>query len=298
MRHRTRTILPALALLLAGTAAEAQHTVYGVTGGPGGAQQLVRFESGNPTSVTTLGATGANLTGIDFRPANGMLYGYNGTLLYTISLTTGAATPIFDVGNTAGGNAGFDFNPTVDRIRVTDTVGTNLRLNPNDGATTVDGAYTYAAGDVGAGQRPAFAAVAYTNNDTDPATGTTLYGIDANLGRLVLISNPNGGTVSTVGGLGLGFTPNVTGFDIVTVGGVNSAFFSVFGVSTGPLNAFYSVNLTTGAATLVGAVGVTGGLQGIAIVPSSTVPEPGSLALLATGLAVGGLVVRRRRARG
>jgi hypothetical protein len=272
--------------------------VYGVTSTADGGQRLVRFNSADPTSVTTVGLTGASLIGIDFRPATGTLYGYNGSLLYTIDLTTGAATPVFDVGDTMGGTAGFDFNPTVDRIRVVGPTGTNLRLNPNDGSTLIDGSLAYAAGDVNAGRAATVTGAAYTNNDVDPATGTTLYGIDAALGTLVTIAPPNEGVVNTVGGLGLGFAPTVNGFDIVTVGGVNSAFLTAFGGGAVPLTGFYSVNLASGAATLVGTVGVAGGLQGIAIVPSSTVPEPGSLGLVATGLAVGGLALRRRRARG
>lgn len=291
MRHLARLAVPVVALALAASVAHAQYPVYAVTTGATGAQQLVRFNSGTPGTVTTVGPTGVTLVGIDFRPATGMLYGYAAGQLYTINTTTGVATPTFSVGS-ATGNVGFDFNPTVDRIRVVSPSGTNLRLNPNDGTTTTDGPYTFAAGDPNFGQTPAFTAVAYSNNDTDPSTGTTLFGIDGTLGSLVMIANPNGGTVSTVGSLGLGTQFTVTGFDIVTVGGANFGFFSTLGAGATPTSNFYSVNLQTGAATLVGAIGATGGVSGIAI---AAVPEPGTWALFATGLFGLGVATRRRR---
>ena len=291
MHRLVARLLPAVALIAAtAVTAHAQVTAYAVTRNAAGAQQLVRFTPGAPGSVTTIGATGVSLTGIDFRPATDQLYGYDGDRIYTINPATGAATLAFDVGNTAG-NVGFDFNPTVDRIRVVSLTGTNFRLNPLDGSTTVDGAYTFAIGDVNVGRAPAFTAVAYTNSDRDPATGTTLYAIDPTLGQLILVSNPNGGAVSTVGSLGIGTFTSVTGFDIVTVNGVNTAYFAA--LMAGALtSSLYTVNLGTGAATLVGSIGASGGIEGLAL---TAVPEPGTWALMLTGLAGLGVVARRRR---
>ncbi|MBC7842838.1 MAG: DUF4394 domain-containing protein [Gemmatimonadaceae bacterium] len=293
MHHKIRRFLPAVGLLLASTATtlQAQYVAYGLTTNAQGAQQLVRFGSGAPGAVTTLGATGVALTGIDFRPATNQLYGYDGDKLYTVNVATGVATLAFDVGNTPG-NVGFDFNPTVDRIRLVGPSGTNFRLNPLDGSTTVDGAYTFAMGDVNFGKVPSFTAVAYTNSDTDPATGTTLYGIDPTLGALIQISTPNGGSIATVGNLGIGAFGTVTGFDIITVGGVNTAFFTTI-IAGGLSSNLYAVNLGTGAATLVGAIGAANGIQGLALTP---VPEPGTWALMLSGLVGLGVIARRRRA--
>ena len=58
--------------------------------------------------------------------------------LYAISTQTGVAGaigPSFgEVGDLPAGDYGFDFNPAVDRIRVTTDTGLNFRLNPNNGS--------------------------------------------------------------------------------------------------------------------------------------------------------------------
>ena len=57
--------------------------------------------------------------------------------LYVISTRTGVAGAVGSfagVGDLPPGNFGFDFNPSVDRIRVTTDTGLNFRLNPNSGA--------------------------------------------------------------------------------------------------------------------------------------------------------------------
>lgn len=292
MNCTLRSIVAAVSLLLMGaTAAQAQVTAYAVTTNSLGVQQLVRFNPFSPNAVTTVGATGVKLTGIDFRPATNQLYGYDGDMLYIINTTTGAAAAQFDVNN-ASGNVGFDFNPTVDRIRVVDASGLNMRLNQLTGATTVDGAYSFAAGDANFGTTPSFTSVAYTNSDNDPATGTTLYGIDRNLGQLITITNPNGGTISTVGSLGIGAFTGITGFDIFTSGGTNTAFFSAAFAGSGT-SRLYTLNLGTGAATLIGDIGGGSIVEGLSI---QTVPEPGTWAMLLVGLGAMGIVARRRRA--
>ena len=61
-------------------------------------QQLIRFDSASPGVVTNVGAiTGAGsqgLSGLDFRPADGQLYGYSHQTgsVYTVDRNTGVAT--------------------------------------------------------------------------------------------------------------------------------------------------------------------------------------------------------------
>nr|WP_240935633.1 DUF4394 domain-containing protein [Hymenobacter sp. HDW8] len=91
--------------------------------------------------------SGEKLLGIDFRPATGQLYGIGSTSrLYVINPVTGAARAIGSGPITPaleGDMVAFDFNPTVDRIRVVTSTGQNLRLNPETAAgTIVDGALT------------------------------------------------------------------------------------------------------------------------------------------------------------
>ena len=183
---------------------------------------------------------------------------------------------------------GIDFNPAADRLRVVSAADNNLRINVATGATLVDGTLAYAAGDANAGANPNIAEAAYTNNDNNPATGTLLYYIDDLLDVLVNTSNPNAGVLNTVGALGLD-VDEYLGFDISTdAAGVNRAFASL---RVAGAQGLYAINLATGAATLIGAIGMDR-LHGLAV---ATVPEPGTLVLTAAAsLALIGL--RRRKA--
>jgi hypothetical protein len=183
--------------------------------------RLARFDRSAPWSapgIATLSglAAGEELLGIDFRPATGQLYGLGSTSrLYGIDPQTGVATAIGTgfASPLVGTRFGFDFNPTVDRIRIVSDQGQNLRAHPDTGAVVAtDGMLAYATGDAGFGMTPAVAAAAYTN-DLAGATSTLLYGIDSARDVLVTQVPPNNGTLNTIGALGLDVT-GVDGFDI------------------------------------------------------------------------------------
>lgn len=273
------------AVLLALTACGSEPTSYGTTpmtdtaaalhDGSGAPSQLlygvtalnflIKFDAAQPCRLEGLRRiTGLkrheDVLGIDFRPATGELYALGSTSrLYLIDPATAAATlvgtgpftPALD-----GKAFGFDFNPTVDRIRVVSNTGQNLRLNPITGAVAaVDTALAYAAADVNAGNRPGVVGAAYTNPDNDPATGTTLYDLDARYDRLVTQAPPNGGVLNTVGDL-YQQVGRAAGFDIAASGAAYGVWQSDdhrWRRGCGP-SALYTIDLATGKANRVGSI--------------------------------------------
>lgn len=214
-------------------------------------------------AVTGL-AMGETLAGIDFRPATKTLFAVtSASNLYTINPVSGAATKVGATFTPAlnGASFGVDFNPVVDRLRIVSNAGQNLRVNPADGTvvTPVDTALAFAAGDPNAAATPNVVGAAYTNNFAG-TTATTLYDIDSNLDALVIQNPPNNGTLNTVGALGVN-TSDQVGFDIADE--TNNAFASLQ-VGMGATG-FYSINLQTGAATLIAAIGTTDAVTDISV---------------------------------
>ena len=258
---------------------------------------LIRFDTSTPGVVVTVGSFSgatASLDGLDFRPADGLLYGYSTTTdsVYRVDVSTGVTALVSPLTSPTGSSPlGIDFNPVVDRLRIASTGTQNLRVNVNTGATTVDANLAYAAGDPNAGKSPSIVDVAYTNSDRNLATGTTLYYIDSGLDILASTSNPNGGVLNTIGALGFD-TNQFASFDILSDGlGGNLAYASL---TSGSSTGLYTINLNTGAATLVGEI-MAAQVTGLALVQplAQLVPEPGSLALLS--LAALALTLSRRK---
>ncbi|MEO8041309.1 MAG: DUF4394 domain-containing protein, partial [Acidobacteriota bacterium] len=232
-------------VLAAGATATRAATAFSVSS----SNQLTRFDTATPGTVTAIGAVtglqvGETILGFDFRPATGELYGLGSTSrLYTINRTTAAATFVAPLSIAlSGASFGFDFNPTVDRIRIVSNTGQNLRVNPTNGVVIVDGAINGGATGVDA--------AGYTNS-FNGATTTTLFDISAATDTLYAQNPPNSGTLVTVGALGVNVT-DVNGFDILSSDGTA---FAALTTATVPLTSLYTINLTTGAATLVGNIG-------------------------------------------
>jgi hypothetical protein len=218
--------------------------------------ELSIFNPLNPTPVVkaiTGMAAGENVLGMDMRPVNGQLYILGSTSrLYTVNASSGAAVAVGAAPLTtllSGTSFGFDFNPTVDRIRVVSNTGQNLRLNPNDGlVAAIDGLLSPGT--------PSITGAAYTNSFAG-ATATVLFDIDTQTNHLYKQDPPNSGTLVDVGALGVTASAS-NGFDIGGTSGTAYALLTVGGVTK-----VYTINLTTGAAT-AGAT-VTGEVKAFAV---------------------------------
>lgn len=261
----------------------AKEMIYAVTA----ANQLVQFNAGQPqktlsSKALTGLAAGDTLLGIDYRVAKGQLFGLGASgQLYRLDTKTGAASPVGTPSALPKDGArewGFDFNPTVDRIRVVNDAGHNLRLhpdtgaivdaNPNEPGVQLDGRLAYDAADANAGKTPAVVAAGYTyNKDNDKIT--TNYALDGRQGTLVHQGSkegvqpavsPNTGRLFTVGSLGIGSFERAT-LDISDVS--NTAYAAI---TSGGTSAWYRVDLATGRATRIGTI-TAGTVVGAAIEP-------------------------------
>lgn len=236
---------------------------------------LVTFNASSPgTILSSVTITGLDpltrIGGIDYRPATPrVLYAISNTgQLYTINTRSGAATKVGTPPIPTIGGIGFDFNPTVDRLRIVTQTRQNFRANPDNGAlTATDGMLAYAGTDPLANAIVNVAGAAYTNNVAG-ATSTTLYVIDTRGGlapaQLATQGNatvsPNTGTLFSVGSTGVSTIGNV-GFDIGRTGTALATFTN----PTTRVTSLYSVNLTTGASTLIGVLSGNTTYEGLAI---------------------------------
>ena len=278
---------------------------------------LVRFRRNTPTTTTTVALNLAGLVanetlvGIDYRPATGQLCGLginstnnNGSLYIidpmtgVVSLAVAGTASAIEFVNESGADIplppasdgyGMDFNPTVDRLRVTSGnaggAGINFRVNPVTGFP-VDGnlgivspapSGTNPDGTLN-GSATGATATAYTNSFGQPQTGgtTTLYALDPATNSLLIMNPPNSGTMTVaktvkLNGTSLDFTA-ASGFDITQDGAttVTSNLASPgdgwAALTVGGVTRLYRINLRTAEATLAGNIGAgTSVLVGLAV---------------------------------
>jgi hypothetical protein len=243
------------------------ETVYGLTQLAGPTHNLIRFNAATPNIIiSTVAITGLqageSLLGIDSRPANGQLFGLGSTSrLYQVNSSTGVASQVGTGTLTtllSGSAFGFDFNPTVDRVRVVSNAEQNIAINPITAAVTVNGALN-PAGNV--------AAAAYSNNFSG-ATSTTLYDIDSTASTLAT-QVPATGALTLVGNLGIAISNGNVGFDIASLSG--HAYLSAYTGGASP--ALYRVNLGSGTATLVGTINVVDTLVDVTLRIATVAPS-------------------------
>jgi hypothetical protein len=250
-----------------------------------GEHRIARIANSGAASVVATEQTidglpdNEQIIGMDFRPATGDLYlvGRRGLADNAIGAVYRIAAPIPDSGPLAAllvgelsampGDSepftgfdvrsdgfGVDFNPVADALRIVGPRGENYRIPfaaPATGTAVITDTRLSFEGDLEEG----IGAAAYSSSDTDPATATELYVINPERGRMFRQSPPNDGilverrrvtddsdNLEAAGGLG---------FDILTVGGVDTAFvagqdrtsFSDAGIGT--------LDLASGAFTLL-----------------------------------------------
>ena len=255
-------------------------TIYGITPG----NVLIRFDSATPAQITSLGAVsglGINETirGIDYRPRTGQLFASTvaaGSVAnsvvrtYVVDPANAQATFVGASANLAGAGdfaSGYDFNPTVDRIRYVNANDENARLNPNDGSLAADDT------DLTPALTTSIIAAAYDRNfdrqaGTVPANNvipTTLYVINRATSNLAIeggvdgVPSPNGGVVTDIGPLG--FTLNQAndgGFDIAPGAGLGRGFAAL--TAADGFTRLYAINLDPNVsvsprATVIGLIG-------------------------------------------
>ena len=221
---------------------------------------LLQFDSRSPRAVRSKAITGLPagvvLGGIDFRPATGDLYALGSDkVVYRVNVATAIAVaegPAFEAAPDAlvSGNIGFDFNPTVDKIRVTSDADDNIRLNPDEGNLLSKDTSLTPADVMVVGS-------AYTNSSftafaTRP-TVTELYALDIapSKDRLWIQRPANNGTLIMPVSLGFNLGANA-GFDIAGSNNVGYVAGTQMGRSSAEL---WRVDLATGKTRSLGRIG-------------------------------------------
>ncbi len=192
--------------------------------------------------------------------------------LYVVDLHNALATPLgagfaLPIG---GDHYGMDFNPTVDRVRAVNDNGENFRINPNNGALAGDDTDLSPAGERVSG-------LAYDRVDIPPVIppppgATTAYAISVTSSTLLTVGginqspSPNTGFLQNAKPLGVALAPgSSTGFDISTTGAAYATM-----VDAGGQPALYAIDLSSGAATLLGKLAAP--LGALAVVPPGILP--------------------------
>ncbi len=286
MRTTTKAVVATAAIALASAGALSTATASGGSSSNGAGKgkgetavglsaagtKLVTFDTERPSQISTGRALSGlvedtHLIGIDFRVQDGKLYGVGDRGgIYTLDVKRSKAYLQDRPRVALDGSAayGVDFNPAADALRVITSNGANLRVpfaTPSE--TIVDGPLTRPAPAPTPGTVPAtgLTAAAYTNNDLDASTATTLFVLDTERDQVALQSPANAGTTVATGALGIDASGDV-GFDIRSeLRKGKTVSVAAYAVSGGIL---YDVDLLTGAATKAGKIG-GGGVTDIAV---------------------------------
>lgn len=217
---------------------------------------LVDFTSSSTRTTNRRTVTGLlgdrRLVGIDYRVQDGGLYGVGDAGgIYTISRLGRAAKVKQLTVPLAGTSFGVDFNPAANALRVISDTGQNLRQPFADPAavTVADTPLAYTPGAAATG----ITGAAYTNNDDDAGSATTLYDLDTTLDQVSIQSPANAGSLAPTGKT-RGDIVRETGFDIYSKlsAGVTVDLTGYATVTTATRTTLYLVTLFTGKLRAVG----------------------------------------------
>jgi uncharacterized protein DUF4394 len=208
------------------------------------------------------------LIGVDMRVQDGLLYGVGNcpssagfANIYTIPFlpTSDFLMPITKVSQLTvpldGTTFDVDFNPAADRLRIISDNGQNLRHNLGNHTTIADMPLNL-NGPLAKG----VTAAAYTNNDLNGGSATTLFTIDTLNDQVAIQAPPNNGILNPTGNLGVnaGLDAGADIFsDLPSPGSpsgktITNTAFAAF-VPTGATRAsFYMFDVLTGTATKIG----------------------------------------------
>lgn len=229
--------------------------------------RLLRFNASRPAQLLADQPLqglqpGERILGLDFRAKNDTLYALGSSgRLYTVDVETARAAAVGGPLSVPlrGSCFAFDFNPTVDRIRVMSDLGQNLRLHPDTGAVVAsDPEPRFARGDAHATRAPRIVAAAYTYNKADPKL-TTQFALETATGSLVTQGtregeapavSPNTGQIYTVGPLGAGsFSDASLDIHVLT-----DRAFAALSTLHGRQSRWVRIDLASGAARVLGEV--------------------------------------------
>ena len=212
---------------------------------------LVSYDSNRPLE---------RIVSLAFRTADGpattKLWGLTnyGNIVPVNLATADIGLPVIKNINLNGTAFGFGFDPTstVNMLLVSN-LDQNLRIKFNTGEVFMQTPLSYY---MGTPPDPNVVAFAYDNN-LSGVTLRTPYMIDSAADTLVMLLAPfPDGVLKTVGPLGVNAS-EITGLTIYTTGTVGSPVNTAFAAITSPnsVSKLYTIDLSTGAATLVGPIG-------------------------------------------
>ncbi len=279
MITRTLTAVSALSLMSGAALADGHSADMGFALANDGMTLVSMADITAPTEVQTMDLSEA-LDAIAWRPVTGELLGFTNGKVVTIDTASGEMTDLGamfadDAMVADGSKVAFDFNNKIDAVRAVSSGEDNLVYFPKDfsaedkaGKVVRVSDLAYAEGDANAGADPMIFANAYTNAINGATAGSTFqYALDAETDALVSLAN-NEGTLETIAEVSVdGAAADLSdwgGFDIMSPAEGTDMAYAILQMDGAETAGFYTIDLETGAATLVADLGM-GGFTALAI---------------------------------